>query len=83
MVQGNTLVDQNVRVSVHHVLNLGDERLLRPYEKFQTARDAINYVIACPQTHVCLFPYKRCWVCSNVYTKGFYLSIILVIPRSK
>ena len=42
-----------------------NERLVRPYEKFQTVGD-VGYVFAWPCSHVSMFPYKH-RVCSNIH----------------
>ena len=44
-----------------------NERLVRPYEKFQTVGDVIGHVIAWPLSHVSTLPYNH-QLCSNVHT---------------
>ena len=52
VVGGNMLGVQYVAVRVRGCTYLGDEKLVRPYEKFQTVRDAMGSVIAWPRSHV-------------------------------
>ena len=52
VVRGNMLGVQYVAVLVRGCTYLGDEKLVRPYEKFQTVRDAMGSVIAWPSSHV-------------------------------
>ncbi|XP_048536044.1 uncharacterized protein LOC125514800 [Triticum urartu] len=52
VVGGNMLGVQYVAVHVRGCTYLGDEKLVRPYEKFQTVRDAVGSVIAWPRSHV-------------------------------
>ena len=66
VVGGNMLGVQYVAVRVRGCTYLGDEKLVRPYEKFQTVRDAMGSVIAWPRSHVSMFPFKQC-VCSNLH----------------
>ena len=52
VVGGNMLGVQYVAVRVCGCTYLGYEKLVRPYEKFQTVRDAMGSVIAWPSSHV-------------------------------
>ncbi|KAM3336709.1 hypothetical protein ACQJBY_030622 [Aegilops geniculata] len=52
VVGGSMLGVEYVAVLVRGCTYLGDEKLVRPYEKFQTVRDAIGSVIAWPRSHV-------------------------------
>ena len=66
VVGGNMLGVQYVAVRVRGCTYLGDEKLVRPYEKFQTVGD-VCYVFAWPCSHVSMFPYKH-RVCSNIHS---------------
>ena len=66
VVGGNMLGVQYVAVLVRGCTYLGDEKLVRPYEKFQTVRDAMGSVIAWPRSHVSMFSFKH-HVCSNLH----------------
>ncbi|XP_037416574.1 uncharacterized protein LOC119279444 [Triticum dicoccoides] len=52
VVGGSMLGVEYVAVLVRGCTYLGDEKLVRPYEKFQTVRDAMGSVIAWPRSHV-------------------------------
>ncbi|KAL6599564.1 hypothetical protein ACP70R_045701 [Stipagrostis hirtigluma subsp. patula] len=52
VVGGNMLGKEFYGVTVHHVSELGHERLPRPYGNFQTVEDAIGHCIAWPCTHI-------------------------------
>lgn len=66
VVGGDMLGDEYFGVAVHAVTNIGDERLLRPYENIHTVRDAIGCVVAWPRSYVSPFSYNH-WVHSNVW----------------
>ena len=60
VVGGDMVGVQYVAVLVRGYTYLENERLVRPYEKFQTVKDAFGSVIAWPRSHVSMFPFKHC-----------------------
>ena len=75
VVGGNMLGVQYVAVRVRGCTYLGYEKLVRPYEKFQTVGDVIGHVIAWPLSHVstlsCNHPMFQCACLRLFIYEGF------------
>ena len=59
LVVGNNVGEQYLVFSISVVSRLGDERIVRPYKKFQIVRDSIGHVIEWPLSYISTLAYNH------------------------